>query len=194
MRFSNSLHFEPWKHTATLAYGDCLQAPTTTTSAASTARRESLALAILILGALAVASSGVFVRLSETGPTATAFWRGFLAAPMFGLWMQFDRRRNESVPTPYGPLFWAGACFGLDLLLWHWSLVKTSIAASTLEANLAPLIVTLIAWVVWKQRPSGRFLFALALALSGVLLIVSPKLGGHGGSVVGDVLGVGAAC
>jgi drug/metabolite transporter (DMT)-like permease len=149
---------------------------------------------------LAIGSSGIFVRLSQTGPTATAFWRGILATPIFGLWVLFDKRRGllandgDSSSTPYGPLFWAAVCFGLDLLLWHWSLIKTSIAASTLEANLAPLIVTLIAWIIWKQRPSGKFLLALGLALCGVLLIVSPKLGGHQGSLWGDVLGLGTAC
>jgi drug/metabolite transporter (DMT)-like permease len=183
-----------WRHTATLAYRGDLQA-STPTNAALTQRRESLALAILIVGALAVASSGIFVRLSQTGPTATAFWRGILATPIFGLWMLFDRRRGVTTPkTPFGPLFWAAVCFGMDLLLWHWSLILTSIAASTLEANLAPLVVTLIAWIFWKQRPSGKFLFALGLALSGVLLIVSPKLGGHGGSLLGDGLGLATAC
>ena len=188
-----------WRETATLAYRGDLHRPTST-HAASSQRRESLALAILILGALAIASSGIFVRLSQTGPTATAFWRGILATPFFGLWLLFDRRRSASASddapskTPYGPLFWAAVCFGLDLLLWHWSLILTSIAASTLEANLAPLVVTLIAWIVWKQRPSGKFLIALALALGGVLLLVSPKLGSPEGSLWGDVLGLATAC
>jgi len=197
-----------WRETATLAYRGRLHpsnrvsqaaAEGARTSVASQRRRESLALAILILGALAVASSGVWVRLSQTGPTATAFWRGILAAPVFGLWILFDRWRgvtpsSASIKVPYTPMFWAGACFAADLALWHWSLILTSIAASTLEANLAPLVVTLIAWVVWKQRPSGKFLFALALALGGVLLIVAPKLIGHQGSLLGDVLGLATAC
>ena len=39
---------------------------------------EVTALLALFAGALAIGSSGIFVRLSETGPTATAFWRGAL--------------------------------------------------------------------------------------------------------------------
>ena len=46
-------------------------------------RREPLALAALFAGAAAIASSGIFVRLSETGPTATGFWRGALM-PLIG--------------------------------------------------------------------------------------------------------------
>ena len=38
-----------------------------------------LALVLLFVATFAVAISGTMVRLSETGPTATAFWRMALA-------------------------------------------------------------------------------------------------------------------
>jgi drug/metabolite transporter (DMT)-like permease len=172
-------------------------------SAVSPGRSQSLALGILIFGALAIASSGIFVRLSQTGPTATAFWRGMLAVPVFAVWILIDARRKgagnvrQIFAAPDWHLLLAGAFFGLDLLLWHWSLLLTSVAASTLEANLAPLIVTLIAWAVWRQRPQPKFLLALAVALIGLVLIVSPKMGTTGrnaSSLLGDLLGVGTAC
>src|SRR5262249_55136965 len=64
----------------------------------------------------------------------------------------------------------AGVYFAGDLALWHWSLLLTSIAASTLEASLAPLLVILFAWLRWKERPSPRFLGATVLAFIGLLL------------------------
>ncbi len=117
-------------------------------------------------------------------------------------------------------LLWAGIFFAGDLGLWHWSLLETSIAASTLEANLAPIVVTLIAWIVWREQPSRRFLAALACAVGGVLLIMSPewsrevsgsalavlshaaatpgsrasRLGAAGHGVTGDLLGLATAC
>ena len=56
-------------------------------------------------------------------------------------------------------IFFAG-----DLALWHSSLLLTSIAASTLEANCAPILVTLFAWLLWGERPKPAFLAATALA------------------------------
>jgi hypothetical protein len=47
---------------------------------------EVPALIALFAGALAIGSSGIFVRLSETGPTATAFWRGAFALPLLAVW------------------------------------------------------------------------------------------------------------
>ena len=159
-------------------------------------RHESLALAALFAGACAVASSGIFVRLSQTGPIATGFWRGALALPFLAAWAWAqDRHRG---PRWYGwvgdaRIFWAGVFFTGDLAFWHWSLLLTSVTAATLEANLAPLFVALVTWIVWRERPKPRFLVALAIAFLGVLLIVSPKLGQGRGALVGDLLGLGTA-
>jgi drug/metabolite transporter (DMT)-like permease len=118
--------------------------------------------------------------------------------PLLAAWALFDRRQHAGDPNRPpawdARFFWAGLFFAGDLALWHWSLLLTSIAASTLEANLAPIIVTLIAWIVWRERPRPQFLVALAMALAGVVLIVSPKFSGSGPqSLVGDLLGIGTA-
>lgn len=152
----------------------------------------------LLSGALAIATAPIWVRLAETGPTATAFWRAVLALPFLALWARVERDRTgddaashtSSSRAPW-PLFaLCGFFFAGDLAVWHQSLLLTSVAASTLEANLAPVFVTLLAWALYRERPTGRFALALALALIGVGLIVAPRLGGSRVSILGDVLGI----
>jgi drug/metabolite transporter (DMT)-like permease len=165
-------------------------------------RPEIPGLIALLAGALAIGSSGIFVRLSETGPTATAFWRGCLALPLLAVWAWLERRSRgswaaagttrASLREPL--LLWAGVFFAGDLGLWHASLMLTSVAASSLEANCAPMLVTLFAWALWGERPRLPFLLALALAFGGMLLILAPKLGGGGHALLGDALGLGTAC
>jgi drug/metabolite transporter (DMT)-like permease len=162
-------------------------------------RSELTALLALLAGALAIGSSGIFVRLSETGPTATAFWRGCLALPPLALWALLERRATRAAGRAPASLrdpqfFWAGVFFAGDLALWHSSLLLTSIAASTLEANCAPILVTLFAWGWWGEKPRLGFLLALAAAFAGMLLILAPKLGGGGHALLGDALGLGTAC
>ncbi|HET7756343.1 MAG TPA: DMT family transporter [Steroidobacteraceae bacterium] len=163
-------------------------------------RSELPALVALLAGALAIGSSGIFVRISATGPVATAFWRGALALPLLALWALIERRAavRAVAPVRAAPLldplfFWAGVFFAGDIGLWHLSLVRNSVAASTLEANTAPIVVTILAWALWGERPRLGFLLATLLAFGGMLLIVSPKLvpGAHG--LAGDVLALGAA-
>ena len=57
-------------------------------------RQEPLALAALVAGACAISSSGVLVRLSQTGPTATGFWRGALALPLLAVWAWAEARHR----------------------------------------------------------------------------------------------------
>ena len=168
-------------------------------------KTEFGALMTLTAGALCTGGASILVRLSETGPTATAFWRGCLALPLLALWALFESRPGGGEPrlatratciisSFRDPGFlWAGAFFAGDLALWHWSLMLTSVAASTLEASLAPIAVTLIVWLLWRERPSVRFIAATGFALTGVVLVVSPKLGHGGSAFAGDALGLGTA-
>jgi len=142
------------------------------------------ALVALFSGATCIALSPIFVRLSEVGPTATAFWRVALAVPI--LWLFFR-------PPLRGPklLFLAaGLAFAGDLAFWHTSIQLTSVANSTLLANLASIFVTLAAWLFWRERPRPLFLVSLALALGGVALLVHASLDFSRTALLGDALGV----
>src|SRR5439155_16279090 len=61
---------------------------------------EVPALVALFAGALASGSSGIFVRLSETGPTATAFWRGAVALPLLAVGAALEARARAAAPPP----------------------------------------------------------------------------------------------
>src|SRR5438270_11529628 len=166
-------------------------------------RPEFPGLIALLAGALPTGGSGISGRVSEAGPTATAFWRGCLALPPLAVWAWLERRHRVSPAAAPGMaaaslreplLVWAGVFFAGDLALWHASLMLTSVAASSLEANCAPMLVTLFAWALWGERPRLPFLLALALAFGGMLLILAPKLGGGSHALLGDALGLGTAC
>lgn len=163
-------------------------------------RSEIPALVALLAGALAIGSSGILVRVSETGAVASAFWRGALAVPPLALWAFLERRAPaaaDGAGTPRARLdpgfFWAGLFFAGDIALYHLSLMRTSVAASSLEANTAPIVVTILAWAVWGERPRLGFLLATLLAFGGLLLMVSPKLAAGGHALGGDLLALGAA-
>jgi len=45
--------------------------------------RPGLGLAALLVGAMAIAFAPIFVKISEVGPAATAFYRMLLSLPFF---------------------------------------------------------------------------------------------------------------
>jgi drug/metabolite transporter (DMT)-like permease len=123
------------------------------------------ALPALLAGATCIALSPIFVRLSDVGPTASAFWRVALAVPL--LWpMLLASRRTGAPSIDWKLLAAAGFAFAGDLAFWHWSIRFTSVANATLLANLAAPFVTLAVWIFWRQRPSATFAFGLRSACS----------------------------
>jgi drug/metabolite transporter (DMT)-like permease len=149
----------------------------------------ALALAGLFAGAVCIALSPIWVRVSDVGPTASAFWRVALAVPL--LWaLSFSLRTGDAAKIPLPATLATGLAFAGDLAFWHWSIQYTSVANSTLLANLASIFVTLAAWILWKQRPSGLFLTGLVAALLGTGLLVRASLEFSPTALLGDGLGV----
>ena len=154
------------------------------------ASRKTLAFAALLLGAAAIAFAPIFVRLSDTGPTASAFWRVALALVPLWIWAGMSPRAERKRALPWKPLVIAGVCFAGDLGAWHVSIMYTTVANSTLEANFAPVFVTLGAWLLFRQRVSRLFLVALAVTLAGATLLIGPNFALGGRALLGDALGV----
>ncbi len=156
---------------------------------------DRAALAALLLGAVLVGASPIFVRLSELGPMATAFYRPFLAIPVLALWLAVDRRRDPASRRPvrtrdYLQLLLAGAFFAGDLAFWHLSILHTSVANATLFANSAPIFVTLGAWLLFAHRVTRLYLAGMGLALAGAALLAGGSLVVEPGNLLGDLFGV----
>lgn len=144
----------------------------------------------LLLGGCAIGFAPIFVRLSDTGPVASAFWRVALAAPVMWIWLFMSPRTLQS--QRWSGAQWivvlCGLLFALDLAAWHWSIVWTSVANATLLANLAPIVVTLAGWLLWKQQVTKVFLMGMIVALVGMFVLVGPNFLAGGTHLLGDAL------
>ncbi len=161
------------------------------------------ALPLLLLGAVLIGFSPVLAKLSVLEPTATAFYRAGLAWPVLMLVALTTARpaapsaRRKSRPESardHLMLALPGLAFSGDLASWHWALQYTSVANSTVLANLAPVFVTAGAWLFFRQRPTWLFVGGLAIAIAGVGVLVADSLSvGAPDQIVGDLLGVQTA-
>jgi drug/metabolite transporter (DMT)-like permease len=157
-----------------------------------TNRIETGALVALLAGGCAIAFAPIFVRLSEVGPTASAFWRVALAVPLLWAWMLFARRSagDRAARTFSVPMLLAGLFFAADLAVWHFSILFTSVANSTLLANLAPIFVAVGGYVLFRQRVTSLFLVGMVTAMAGAFVLVGPSFAAGGRQLLGDALGV----
>ena len=148
--------------------------------------------AALVGAALAMSVSPTLVRLADVGPFASAFWRVALALPVLWVWM---RRADAGSVVPMSarfswPIVLAGLSFTGDLLFWHTSVMRTTIANATFFATLAPLWVMVFGWLLFRDRVDRTVLWGLGVCLAGGSALVAQSLTFAPAHVVGDGLGV----
>jgi len=125
-----------------------------------------------LLGAVTIAFSSIFVRLSHASPSTAAIFRCAYALPVLAVLALLEDRR-------FGSRTWrerragviAGVFFSVDLLLWNHSIADVGAGLATVLANIQVVLVPLTAWILLAERPSSRVLLALPISLFGVLLI-----------------------
>jgi len=127
---------------------------------------------IALAGAVAIAFSGILVRLADQPPSTVAFYRCAYALPPLLALAAWERRR-------YGPLadrarnlsILAGLFFTADLILWHHSIAAVGAGLATVLGNVQVVLVPIAAWLFLDERPEARVLAAVPVVLSGVVFI-----------------------
>jgi len=153
-----------------------------------------VAFVCLLAGGCCIAFAPIFVRLSDTGPVASAFWRCALAVPVLWMWALLRRengarlQKQKGSPAPLYSLVLAGLFFAADLGVWHFSIIYTSVANSTVLANLQPIVVTLAGWLIWKRSVTRTFIAGMAVAIAGMFVLVGPNFASGGRPLLGDAL------
>ena len=148
---------------------------------ASTSPSSASTLAFLaLLGAgVAVGFSPNLARLSDLAPLASGFYRLALAVPAIWLAITLTGGRLEplsSMPVKHRwRLFLAGLAFAADIAFWHLAIAETTILEATLLSSTVPIMVSFVSVFVFGERLKP--LFALALALAGVVVLALQKTG-----------------
>lgn len=153
---------------------------------------RTLALIVLLVAACVLGLAPILVRLTETGPAAAGFWRFAFAMPL--LLLLTGRPGGEGIGRPSRFMALAGLFFVLDLSFWHYGIVMTSVANATVLCNLTPVVVTLVGWVVFRERPRAAFVAAIALAMAGAFAMSAGADGGQGTNPrLGDLFSLSVA-
>ncbi len=158
-----------------------------------------LGLIALFLGAFALASSPIFVRLSETGPSATGFYRlfiGGLALWSFAWLWPVERNRAPLMKLERRDVLWliaAGVVFAADLITWHRSILLTTVANATFLGNLATVIVAIGGALFLKQRLGLLFAAGLVTTIAGAAILMGFSFEIGSERLAGDGLALAAA-
>jgi drug/metabolite transporter (DMT)-like permease len=154
----------------------------------------------LLLGGVAIGFAGIFMRLSDVNPLASAFWRMALATPVLWAWAFAVRKQDEAAAlrTDFAQaLALAGIYFAGDMGVWHLSLHYTTVSNATLLSNFAPIFIALWMWIAHRMRFARIFIVGLVIALVGAVMLVGPNAAGNAQEsdtkLLGDALGLFSA-
>jgi drug/metabolite transporter (DMT)-like permease len=160
---------------------------TATYSARISAERQDWSLGLILLGGACTGTSGILMRLAETGPVATAAWRMAIAALILSAALPVARR-GAIRWSGYGILLLAGFCFAVDMAFYHWALVLTPVAHATLIVNLAPLVALSAGFLLFGESLGKMKLIGLAASMGGAFLMTAMRA-----DAAGTLLGNGLA-
>ena len=153
-----------------------------------------LGITAILAGGVAVGFAAVFMRLSPVDPSAAAFWRVAISAPVFLMLALLTHKRRQQIssltPRQLKLILYVGIWFAVDLFFWHWAVARTTVANATLLANLASVFAVVAGYFLYGERVSKRFLTGLMLALAGAAALVSQNLAFSPDYLFGDFLGL----
>jgi drug/metabolite transporter (DMT)-like permease len=143
----------------------------------------------LVVGAVAMGASPIFVRLADVGPFTSAFWRVTLALPLLYAWMRLADGQEGGGQRFSKAAILAGLAFAGDLFFWHLSIVHTSVANATFFATTAPIWVVLFGWLLFGQKVTAGVLAGLGLCMVGGAALLAQSFELRPAGVVGDAFG-----
>jgi len=125
-----------------------------------------------VVGALAIAFSGIFYLWSGVSPSTGVFFRCLYGLPILLLvaWGEWRTQGPMSRRT-IALCILAGVFFAGDLITFHYAVDVIGAGLGTVMGNVQVVIVALVAWVVFGERPRREVLIALPIMLFGVFLI-----------------------
>ncbi len=145
----------------------------------------ALAFPALVTANLLLAAGPWFVRVADTGPIATGFWRMAIALPVLLL---LAAREAPWIKAPPRGVLAMVAIGGLDIASWHLGIVQTKLANATLFGNSSSLILPFAGIVLTRIWPTRLQWIALTLAIIGAAMLMGSSYELSGANLAGDLL------
>lgn len=146
--------------------------------------------AMAIFGTLAP-----FVRSISVSSGELALYRAILAATLIGAFLLVTKQKipfdniKKSIPL----LLFSGIAMGFNWILLFEAYKYTTVSAATLSYYFAPVIVTIVSPILFREKLTGKQLICFIMSTIGIVMITG--IGNLIGSrdLIGILCGLGAA-
>lgn len=151
---------------------------------------------MLITSMVTFGTLAPFVRNINVSSGELALYRAILAASLIGMFLLTTKQQ-----IPFGkikkeiPLLLAsGIAMGINWILLFEAYKYTTVSAATLSYYFAPVIVTVVCPILFKEKLTKKQILCFIMSTAGLVMITG--VGDMGGSrgMIGILFGLGAAC
>lgn len=154
------------------------------------AATQMYALAMVIFGTLAPFVRGIGVSSGEL-----ALYRAVMGAGLIGIYLLTKRKNPFSggLKRELLLLLLSGAAMGVNWILLFEAYRYTAVSTATLCYYFAPVIVTVLSPVLFREKLTRKQLLCFAMATVGLVLITGLEPSAGSANFMGILFGLGAA-
>lgn len=130
---------------------------------------------IMMLGAVMISFSPVFVKLADVGPSTSAFYRLFIGGIiLFGVSLIRGHKLWKGWYI-FGYTIMGGFFFAADLFLWHRSILYIGPGLATIIGNFQVFCMALVGIFYYKEEAGWKLWTSIPVALFGLFLIIGDQ-------------------
>ena len=153
--------------------------------------RLKLAFSMAVFGTI-----GLFVRMIPLPSAEIALYRAILAVVLIGVFLLVTRQKipfgiiKKQLPL----LIVSGVAVGFNWILLFEAYKYTTVSAATLSYYFAPVIVTLLCPIIFREKMTAKRWICFFMSTLGIILITGNGGGAASNHLLGVILGLCAAC
>lgn len=149
-----------------------------------------LSISMAIFGTL-----GIFTRNIAVSSGELALYRAILAAALIFVYLIVTKQKIDfrSIKKEMLLLLLSGVAMGINWILLFGAYKYTTISAATLSYYFAPVIVTAVCPILFKEKLSGKQMICFLMSTLGLVLITGIGDLSNGNDFIGILFGLGAA-
>ncbi len=138
---------------------------------------------------------GLFVRNISVSSGELALYRAVLATLLIAVFLSVTKQKipfaniRKEVPL----LLASGVAMGINWILLFEAYKYTTVSVATLSYYFAPVIVTIICPILFKEKLTGKQIVCFIMSTSGLVLITGISDVGGSNDFIGILFGLGAA-
>lgn len=141
------------------------------------------------VGVVACSTAVILIKATHTPPLWLVAERLLFAALIIAPFAWRDaQRRGGWNRSDLRASVWPALFLAVHFITWVMAARLIPAANSTLIANVTPVLMPLVAWLLLREHPSARELLATALGLSGVMVLTLGGLDASGDHLFGNGL------